>query len=382
MKKILLLLLVLPTMLMAQRKVAVFVTGSESLDPEVREILASELVSGIASNRDYQAVESSASFAQLPNNQDNQSLCELGQQLGVDLVCVANVTTFRESYYIKSRLLDSRSQAIVASASEGSSLAGIEDILNVCERLIGQLFYSAAPVQEEYSTVGAANKSNCDIISIDNTNPANTVVTLKIIDAKGIRWSIYPSTVIRDRTTGAEYHLISANGISTGASESYGVGLHEFSLTFEKVPYSVTSIDIIEPKGWEWTDITLKNYGKTGYHLFVDETQHKFGRLMKEQELMRRQEAEIGGPFTNVTDSYRSVLVTVYNERYSDFLIELNGKKIGTVAKRSQMTFRLAPEQYGLLKAIEISSFLPTVMKFDLPPMKPGDKISYNILRP
>lgn len=382
MKKILLLLLVLPTMLMAQRKVAVFVTGSESLDPEVREILASELVSGIASNRDYQAVESSASFAQLPNNQDNQSLCELGQQLGVDLVCVANVTTFRESYYIKSRLLDSRSQAIVASASEGSSLAGIEDILNVCERLIGQLFYSAAPVQEEYSTVGAANKSNCDIISIDNTNPANTVVTLKIIDAKGIRWSIYPSTVIRDRATGAEYHLISANGISTGASESYGVGLHEFSLTFEKVPYSVTSIDIIEPKGWEWTDITLKNYGKTGYHLFVDETQHKFGRLMKEQELMRRQEAEIGGPFTNVTDSYRSVLVTVYNERYSDFLIELNGKKIGTVAKRSQMTFRLAPEQYGLLKAIEISSFLPTVMKFDLPPMKPGDKISYNILRP
>lgn len=382
MKKILLLLLVLPTMLMAQRKVAVFVTGSESLDPEVREILASELVSGIASNRDYQAVESSASFAQLPNNQDNQSLCELGQQLGVDLVCVANVTTFRESYYIKSRLLDSRSQAIVASASEGSSLAGIEDILNVCERLIGQLFYSAAPVQEEYSTVGAANKSNCDIISIDNTNPANTVVTLKIIDAKGIRWSIYPSTIIRDRATGAEYHLISANGISTGASESYGVGLHEFSLTFEKVPYSVTSIDIIEPKGWEWTDITLKNYGKTGYHLFVDETQHKFGRLMKEQELMRRQEAEIGGPFTNVTDSYRSVLVTVYNERYSDFLIELNGKKIGTVAKRSQMTFRLAPEQYGLLKAIEISSFLPTVMKFDLPPMKPGDKISYNILRP
>ena len=153
-------------------------------------------------------------------------------------------------------------------------------------------------------------------------------------------------------------------------------------MTFEKVPYSVTSIDIIEPKGWEWTDITLKNYGKTGYHLFVDETQHKFGRLMKEQELMRRQEAEIGGPFTNVTDSYRSVLVTVYNERYSDFLIELNGKKIGTVAKRSQMTFRLAPEQYGLLKAIEISSFLPTVMKFDLPPMKPGDKISYNILLP
>ncbi|MBO4689514.1 MAG: hypothetical protein J5621_01435 [Paludibacteraceae bacterium] len=380
MKKIFLLLLVLPTMLMAQRKVAVFVTGNESLDPEVKEILGSELTSGIASSREFQAVESSASFAQV-NSQDNQQLCELGQQMGVDLVCVANVTTFRDSYYIKSRLLDARSQAIVASASEGSPLAGIEDILNVCERLIGQLFYSAAPVEQEYSTVGAANKSNCDIISIDNTG-ANTIVTLKIIDAKGIRWSIYPSTVIRDRATGAEYHLISANGISTGASESYGVGLHEFSLTFEKLPYSATSIDIIEPKGWEWTDITLKNYGKTGFHQFVDETQHKFGRLMKEQEMMRRQEAEIGGPIKNITDSYRSYLITIYNERYSDFLIELNGKKLGTVAKRSQMTFRLAPEEYGLLKAIEISNFLPTVMKFDVPPTKPGEKISFNILRP
>ena len=238
----------------------------------------------------------------------------------------------------------------------------------------------AAPIEQEYSTVGAANKSNCDIISIDNTG-ANTIVTLKIIDAKGIRWSIYPSTVIRDRATGAEYHLISANGISTGAPESYGVGIHEFSLTFEKLPYRATSINIIEPKGWEWTDITLKKYGKTGFHQFVDSTQHKFKRLLKEQEMMRRQEAELG-TIKNITDSYRSYLLTIDNERYSDFMIELNGKKLGTVSKRSRMTFRLAPEEYGLLKAIEVTSFLPTVMKFDIPPLNPGDKISFSILRP
>ena len=110
-------------------------------------------------------------------------------------------------------------------------------------------------------------------------------------------------------------------------------------------------------------------------------TQHKFGRLMKERELMRRQEAKLG-PIVNVYDSYRSYLITIYNERYSDFLIELNGKKLGTVAKRSTLTFRIAPEEYGLLKAIEISSFLPTVMKFNVPPLKPTEEISFNILRP
>lgn len=382
MKKILFLMLaVLPTVMMAQRKVAVFVTGSASLDPEVKEILSSELISGISSSKDFQAVESAAGFAEA-NNQDNQQLCALGQQMGVDLVCIANVSTFRDSYYIKSRLLDTRSMAIVASASEGSSLAGIEDILGVCEKLIGQLFYSAAPVEEEYSTVGYANKTNCDIMSIDNTGE-NTVVSLKIMDSKGIRWSIYPTTVIRDRATGKEYKLLAANGISTGQSESYGVGLHDFSLTFEKVPYDVKSIDIIEPKGWEWTDITLKNYGKTGYHQFEDKTQQKFAMQMKERELMRRQEAEFG-PIVNVYDSYRSYLITIHNDQYSAYLIELNGKKLGKVEKRSTLSFRVAPEEYGQLKAIQVDGWLisPSIFKFNVPPMKPTQAISFNILRP
>lgn len=382
MKKILILLLVLPTMLMAQRKVAVYVTGSETLDPEVKEILGSELVTGIAQNRDFQAVERTADFArELQNSQDNQQICLYGQQLGVDLVCVANVTSFRDSYYIKARLLDVRTMAIAASASEGSSLATIEDILHTCEHLAGQLFDSVAPIEEEFSKVGHANKQNCDIITIDNTGD-NTIVTFKILDARGIRWSMYDKTVIRDRATGKEYKLLATKGIYTDHSETFGVGVHEFSATFEKLPYEVTNIDILEPKGWEWTDIVLKNYGKVGLHQFRDETQKKFGMLMKEQELMKRQEARVG-QIVNIEQSYRSYLLTIHNDQYSDFLIELEGVKIGKVEKRSTKTFRLAPEHYGLVKAIQIDFLIsPQVFKFQVPPMKPTDEISFNILRP
>lgn len=382
MKKLFILLLMLPAMLMAQRKVAVYVTGSESLEPDVKEILASELANGISQARDFQAVERTADFARaLENSQDNEQICTYGQRLGVDMVCVASVSSFRDSYYIKARLLDVRTMTVSASASEGSSLATIEDILRVSEHLAGQLFDRVAPVEEEYSRVGHCNKRNCDIIKIDNTGD-KTIVTFKIMDAKGIRWSMYAATTIRDRATGNEYKLLATNGIYTDHSETYGIGVHEFTATFEKLPYTVKNIDIIEPKGWEWTDIELNNFGQVGLHIFYDETREKFGRMMKEQELMRRQEARVG-TIVNVEDSYRSYLVTIHNDQYSDFLIQLEGVTIGKVEKRSTKTFRLAPEKYGLLKAIQIDYLIsPQVFKFQIPPMKPTDEISFNILRP
>lgn len=381
MKKILILLLALPTLVMAQRKVAVYVTAPEGFESEVKEILGGELATAISQSRDFQASDRSIEFArELDTNQDNQLISAVGQRFGVDLVCVANITSFRDSYYLKARLLDVRTQDVINSSSEASSLASLEDILNVSARLAERLCATVAPVEEEFSKIGFANKRNCDIITIDNTG-ANTVVTFKIMDSKGIKWSMYDATVIRDRATGNEYKLLSTKGIYTDHSETWGVGIHEFSAIFEKVPYSATNIDIIEPKGWEWTDIVLKNFGKTGLHQFRDETQQKFGAMMKERELMKRQEAELG-PIVNIEDSYRSYLIVINNERYSDFLIELEGKKLGTVPKRSTMTFRIAPEKYGLLKAIEISSFLPTVMKFNVPPMKPTDRITFMIPRP
>lgn len=386
MKKILFLLLaVLPTMLMAQRKVAVYVSAPETVEADVQEILGSELATAIGQSRDFQATDRTADFArQLAGNSDNASIAAVGQQLGADLVCVANITTFRDSYYIKARLLDARTQDVINSASEASSLAGLEDILNSSARLAERLCGTVAPVEEEFSKLGHANKNNCDIISIDNTGE-NTIVTFKLMDPKGtIKWSIYDATVIRDRATGKEYKLLATKGINTDHSECYGLGIHEFSVTFEKLPYTATNIDILEPKGWEWTDIVLKNFGKTGLHQFRDETQEHFALMMKEQEFMRKQEARLGCRVIAIEQSARSYLIIVTNEQYSSYFVYLNGKKLGLVDKRSTVAFRVAPEQYGELKFSQADGFLlsPSIFKHNVPPMKPRDEISFMIPRP
>ena len=385
MKKILFLLLALPTMLMAQRKVAVYVTAPEGFEADVKEILGGEIASAINQNRDFQASDRTAIFArELDTNQDNQIISAVGQRYGADLVCVANVTPFRDSYYLKARLLDVRTVEVINSSSEASSLATLEDILNVSARLAERLCATVAPVEEEFSKIGHANKNNCELISIDNTGE-NTIATFKLMDPKGtIKWSIYDATVIRDRATGKEYKLLATKGINTDHSECYGLGIHEFSVTFEKLPYTATNIDILEPKGWEWTDIVLKNFGKTGLHQFRDETQEHFALMMKEQEFMRKQEARLGCRVIAIEQSARSYLLIVNNEQYSSYFVYLNGKKLGLVDKRSTVAFRVAPELYGELKFSQADGFLlsPSIYKHNVPPMKPRDEISFNILRP
>jgi len=371
-------------MLMAQRKVAVYITAPESVDADTKEILGSELVNGIAMNKEFKAVERTADFErELQGSQDNQQICDFGQKLGVDLVCVANVTSFRDSYYIKSRLLDTRTLAIASSASEASSLATLDDILYTAERLAERLFSNVERVEEEYSKLGSASRNNCDLIAIDNTGE-NTVVTFKLMDAKGTtKWSLYDKTVIRDRATNKEYRLLSTKGIATDHSECFGLGIHEFSATFEKLPYDMKNIDILEPKGWEWRDIVLKNFGKVGLHQFPDESQQHFARLMKDQEIMKRQETRLGR-IVNIEQTPRSYLLTVNNEQYSSYLVKLADRELGRVDKRSTLTFRLPPEIYGELKLIQIDGFLlsPSVYKHNVPPMKPMDEISFNIYRP
>jgi hypothetical protein len=208
----------------------------------------------------------------------------------MDFVCVANISSFRDSYYLKARLLDSRRGEAIASSSEGSSLASIEDIIGTSRQIVRRLFGGLEPTAQELSTGSTSSRNNCDLITIDNTGE-NTLAIFKLYSPNSTRWSIYQSTYIKDRATGNTYKLIDASGISTGASEAKEPGIHEFTLRFEKVPYNVTNIDIIEPKGWEWTNLVLKPYGKTGLHVFEDKVQFKFDALVREQMLMKQQEA-------------------------------------------------------------------------------------------
>ena len=380
MKKILMLLLALPTLLMAQNKVAVYVVSTSSVEEDIKEIVGSELVSNISRNKGYQASERTADFKrQVEDNQDDQQICSVAQSLGMDFVCVANISSFRDSYYLKARLLDSRRGEAIASSSEGSSLASIEDIIGTSRQIVRRLFGGLEPTAQEFSTGSTSSRNNCDLITIDNTGE-NTLAIFKLYSPNSTRWSIYQSTYIKDRATGNTYKLIDASGISTGASEAKEPGIHEFTLRFEKVPYNVTNIDIIEPKGWEWTNLVLKPYGKTGLHVFEDKVQFKFDALVREQMLMKQQEAQVG-PIKNVVNTINSYLITVTNLRYTAYIVYLNDKELGVVDKRSTLTFRVSPTESGILKTVQRDGWLlsPQIFKFTVPPTRPGEIIPVTI---
>ena len=104
MKKLFVLFLLLGSIhVLAQTKVAVYIVES-SVDEGIKKILGSEMVSAIVANKDYQAVERTPVFLeQLSKEQgvgDDQQISQIGKQIGVDNVCVVDITTFQSSYLV------------------------------------------------------------------------------------------------------------------------------------------------------------------------------------------------------------------------------------------------------------------------------------------
>ena len=192
MKKLILLFLLIGSIpVLAQTKVAVYVVES-SVDEGIKKILGSEMVSAIVANKDYQAVERTPVFLeQLSKEQgvgDDQQISQIGKQIGVDNVCVVDITTFQSSYYVQARLLEVNEAIILATAREISPLSSIDDIVSTTEQIASKLIGEDAvvnQVEKEYSTIGniPEQSTHLHLISIDNTG-INTVLTFKYCLAK------------------------------------------------------------------------------------------------------------------------------------------------------------------------------------------------------
>ena len=141
MKRIILLIAIcLPMMVMAQKKVAVYVTSDDSkVDNAQKEIIGGELVAAIVQTKQYKAVERTADFLQQiskeqgyqhSGNVDDDQISALGKQFGVDYVCVANIIPYKNTYYIQARLIDVETATVQAIARETSTLASPDDLMN------------------------------------------------------------------------------------------------------------------------------------------------------------------------------------------------------------------------------------------------------------
>ena len=157
-KLLLTLLWFIPFSIVAQTKVAVYVVES-SVDEGIKKIIGSEMVSAIVANKEYQAVERTPVFLEQLSKEQNvdedQQISQIGKQIGVDDVCVVDITSFQSSYYIQARLLEVNEAVVLATAREISSLSNIDDIVSTTERIASKLIGEDAPAEYRmYRTLG------------------------------------------------------------------------------------------------------------------------------------------------------------------------------------------------------------------------------------
>lgn len=167
-------------------------------------------------------------------------------------------------------MLNVQNANILATAREISNLSSIDQIISTAEVISAKLIGpSAKQYNQEFSTVLMPSGEDCDIISIDNTGNV-AVVEFKIITPITIEVFIAPKTYILDKETNKRYNMLGVVGISSTQSQMINVGITPFKVSFEKLPQSIKSIDIVEPNGWSWHDITLIPYNQPNYYRFAD----------------------------------------------------------------------------------------------------------------
>ena len=145
------LVLIIPFVLCAQTKVAVYVTATETVPKETKKVIGSEVVAAFVATKEYNAIERTVEFLneitkeqdyQRGGNVDDGQICELGRQFGVDLVCVTDITKFQDKFYVQARLIDVEKAIVLATAREISQLADLDGIMSVAANLAQALISS------------------------------------------------------------------------------------------------------------------------------------------------------------------------------------------------------------------------------------------------
>lgn len=155
------------TAMAQQKKVAVYVTGTQT---GINKVLGDQLVAAFAKSGKYIAIERTASFlAELGKEHDYQrtgavgdnEISRLGRQFGVQLVCVADVSEVFGQKYVSARLIDVESAEVINTSNANSKLDSMEELLRVADNLAKEL--TAKTVSEKAMEQLAKQKANEEI---------------------------------------------------------------------------------------------------------------------------------------------------------------------------------------------------------------------------
>lgn len=294
-------------------------------------------MSAIVKSKKYVAVERTSDFLsrisaeqeyQRTGAVDNMRLCEIGKQLGADYVCVADITPYKDSYYLQARVINVVNSQVDNTARQISTLGDISEIVRVSEKLatdlleVKQIGDGNPILQEHQLSTCLSQPLNAKLKNIEITN-TSTDVSL-VVYTQGVGYmAIDAGTYIVDKSSGIYYELIDVDNISVAPRKTYpktGEISRTVVLHFEPIPLQAHRIDIIEPSsgsntGWEWKDIRLNPDAKEGRYTFHVEGyepipsvvkvkqrpgQHQYSTCLSMPSTLRLLDITIDQNFTNV----------------------------------------------------------------------------------
>lgn len=132
---------------LAWKKIAVYITPSDA-GKDISNILGDVLVAGFSKNGRYVAVERTNTFlSQLSAEQDYQrngavndrDISLLGKQMGVNYVCVADVSEVLGEKYISARLIDVETAEIINMSETTGKMDNINTCIDIANQIVQTL---------------------------------------------------------------------------------------------------------------------------------------------------------------------------------------------------------------------------------------------------
>ena len=132
-----------------RKVVAVYMAGKEPATVKgAYKVLGSELAKTITKSKEYTAADRSEAGRKIVASEqifqrsgavDPKQIKRLGKQLGVDIVCIAEITEVMKSHYLEARLVDVETTEIFNIASKVSNISNASDIVRTADAVAYEL---------------------------------------------------------------------------------------------------------------------------------------------------------------------------------------------------------------------------------------------------
>lgn len=159
-------ILLISSSIFSQSKVAIYVTGGN--DTGINKVLADKLVESFVKSGKYTAIERSNTFlSELSKEQrfnetgkfNDNDIIGIAKTLGVDLVCIAEVSDVLGEKYVSARLINVQTTEIITTSNSGNLiLKTMPDLLILSDKLASEL--SGKTGKEQYKQAVKEQKQN------------------------------------------------------------------------------------------------------------------------------------------------------------------------------------------------------------------------------